>query len=305
MSQLDATTESDESTSADIAPSSFNNDNIDVSGIPAVVTWLQHDGGIDTRQHLSHSPHDHLTLQIHRDTSTNNAFFQLKANVALKARRDRTNVFLSIQPERIQTVAIVEEDAGKDLGIEKLASSTLCLKFVLSRPPSLVVPKGDLTPKHRSSRSVLDALQALAKQTRFSVDMPSATMSKTRLMTMCQAVSYGNVQSTSKFMDVASLYGGKGGRVIEHDATAIFAAGPAPDYAECEEARPPSYEKLSSSSPPQPQAAQSKIRVIPVFGAHEPPLTSMCRVWDEASSSQLGLKFCHVSQVTEGRPREH
>lgn len=259
MSQLDATTESGESTSADIAPSSFNNDNIDVSGIPAVVTWLQHDAGTDTRQHLSHSAHDHLTLQIHLDTSTNTAFIQLKANVAVKARRDRTNVFLSIQPERIRTVALVEDDGGTDLATEKLASSTHCLQFALSRPPTLVVPKGDLTPKHRNSRAVLDALQALAKQMCFSVHIPSTTMSKTRLMTMCQFVSSNTVQTTLKFTDVASLYGGKGGRVIEHDVPAVVSAGPEPNYSEWEQQSPPSYDKHRLSSPLQPHVAQSKI----------------------------------------------
>lgn len=261
MSGSDASTESGGMNEADIAPTTFSLSDLDISGAPAVVTWCDQGLTSNTRA-LSHSAHDRLTLQIHRDTTSNSAFIQLKANVALKARRDRTNVFLAIHPERIQTVAIVDDAEDKELATNQLATTTYCLQFVLARPPTLVVPQGDLTPKHKTSRLVLDSLQALAKQTRCSVHLPSATVAKARLVSLCEALSAGTLRSTPKFTDVASLYGGKGGRIIEHGIQPA-ASGPgsaAPATTEAES--PPSYDELSLSSPPRPYNAQSKTPAI-------------------------------------------
>lgn len=258
MSQ-DAETESGESSLADIALSKFDSHGIDVSGAPAVVSWIEKEGdGNSTLQHLSHSTHDHLTLQLHRDASLNTAFFQLKANVALKSRRDRTNVFFSIQPERIRTVALIEHDESQNAAVNKLGTGTCRLQFALDKSPSLIVPQGDLTPKHKNSRLVLDSLQALLRQTSFSVDLPSSTVSKARLVSLCESVSSGNLRSTPRFTDVASLYGGKGGRVIEHESQAAVASGSARRAAGPKEESPPSYDELGMSSPLRPVASQSK-----------------------------------------------
>ncbi|KAJ4420543.1 hypothetical protein N0V82_004316 [Gnomoniopsis sp. IMI 355080] len=253
MSQ-DAPTESGESSHADISPSRFDSDGIDVSGAPAVVTWHETDGDT-TMRHLSHFPHDHLTLQIHRDASSNTAFFQLKANVAFKARRDRTNVLLSIQPERIRALALVERDGSEYTAASKLGTTTYCLRFDLDQAPSLIVPQGDLTPKHKHSRLVMDSLRGLAKKITFCVDLPSSTLSKARLVSLCESVSSGNVRSTPRFMDIASLYGGKGGRIIEHASQSAQASGSAPAFAGPEAESPPSYDDLGMSNT-RPAASQ-------------------------------------------------
>lgn len=256
MSQPDATTDAGDSTADNIAPTIFNHDNLDISGVPAVVTWVGLDAGSDTRQHLSHSAQD-LALHIHRDASSDTAFLQLKTNIALKARRDRSNIFVSIPPERVRTVDLVEDDGGKELATGKLSSSTHCLRLHLSRPPSLIVPKGDLTPKQKTSRDLLDSLRSLAKQTSFSIHIPCSTMAKARLVSFCEAVSSSPVHSTPKFADVASLYGGKGGRVIEHDPEPAVTSGLT--AAGTEDQSPPSYDELGLSSPPRPKISQSKI----------------------------------------------
>lgn len=261
MSQLDASTESGESSQADISRSKFDNGAIDLSGVAAVVSWAGIQGGSPTTQSLSHSVHDHLTLQIHRDASATTAFFQLKANVSLKARRDRTNVYLSIHPERIRTVTLSEGDASNDTAANRLSASTYCLHFVLSRSPALVVPQGDLTPKHKNSRVVLDSLQTLSKQTSFSVHLPASALTKARLMLLCESVSSGSLRSTPRFTDTASLYGGKGGRVIEHVSEPALALDAAPIITAVAES-PPSYDELAMDSPPRPctrpSATQSK-----------------------------------------------
>lgn len=257
MSQA-SSTESEASRHADISPSKFDNDSIAVSGAHVVVSWHENNGDSSSTQHSSHSPYDHLTLQIHRDPSSDTAFFQLKTSIAFKARRDRTNVFVSIHPERIQTVTIVEHAESKDTAASKLGTAIYRLDFALHKPPALIVPPGDLTPKHKNSRLVMDSLQALIKQTKFSVALPTSTVSKARLVSLCESVSSGSLRSTPRFTDIASLYGGKGGRTIELSSQVAAASDLAPDSAGPEAEGPPSYDKLGISSPPRPVAYQSK-----------------------------------------------
>lgn len=254
MSQ-DAPTESGESSQADISPSKFDSDSIDASGIPTVVSWLEDDGDSKSKQYLSHTTHDHLTLQIHRDPSSNVAFLQLKANVALKSRRDRTNILLSIYPERIRHLTLVEQDGDEGAVSSRLGAATYCLQFALHKPPALIVPQGDLTPKHKKSRVVMDSLQALNKQVNFCLDVPTTAASKARLMSLCVAVSSGKVHSTPKFTDIVSLYGGKGGRILEHASQG--SAFEPPGFAS-EMGSPPSYDELGVSNTVQPMESQSK-----------------------------------------------
>lgn len=257
MSQ-DAPTESGESSNADISPSKFDSDSIDVSGAPAVASWLGDDGDHKSTQYLSHSSHDHLTLQIYRDASSNTAFFQLKANVALKSRRDRTNILLSIYPERIRDLKLVEHDGSEGEASSKLGTATYRLQFALHKAPALIVPQGDLTPKHKKSRVVMDSLQALTKQTKFCLDVPTSAATKARLASLCVAVSSGNLQSASRFTDIASLYGGKGGRIIEHVSQSAMAPALAPPVFGLEVDSPPSYDELGVSGPIQPSFSQSR-----------------------------------------------
>lgn len=151
-------------------------ENLQFSSVPVVVTWSNTAQQNNTLHHLSHSTHDHFTQSIHRGADSSTAFFQLRANVALKNRRDRTNL-LSVPPENIHTLALVENDGGTELATSRLGTSARCLRFNMRQPPSLIVSKGDIIPKQKASRTVLDSLRALAGQTAFSVHLPAATTS--------------------------------------------------------------------------------------------------------------------------------
>ncbi|KAG6363990.1 hypothetical protein INS49_009093 [Diaporthe citri] len=127
-------------------------------------------------------------------TSSDTAFFRVRTNIALKARKDKTNVFLSIYPERIQSVAVIA---------------------IHAEHASVVVPKGDLKPKQRSSGLLLDSLRGLAEQTSFRLHLPTTALSKAQLESLCKAASSGALPSMEKLKDVASPYGGRGGRIIQ------------------------------------------------------------------------------------------
>lgn len=257
-SQADVSTDSGELTDPKESTDCANND-VRINAAPARVTWI--DG--DTRQTRSicHSSHDHLLFSAQHETSSDTAFFQIRANVALKARKDKTNVFLSIYPERLQAVQLVDHDGPEDTTSAQLDTSTYCLKFTLSMPPALIVPKGDLTPRQRSSGTLLDSLRSLAEQTTFKLLLPTTTLSKAQLESLCKAASSGALSSMEKLKDVASLYGGKGGRVIQHESKAA-GASPVTSVAAVPKSEDlPSYDDLGfDNDSPRPYTTQSKTR---------------------------------------------
>lgn len=242
--------------------SSSRDGNLQITNVPVVVTWnnpADHDGLL---QYLSHSTHDHVTFSFHSDVDARTAFFQLRANVALKNRRDRTNVLLSVPPENIRALALVEDAGGMEVATSRLATSTRCLRFEMREPPSLIVPQGDITPKQKASRIVLDSLRVLAGQSVFSVHLPSSRAASAHLLALCTQVTSGNLRSTEKFSDIASLYGGKGGRVLEGDALKAASGLPPPNGLSAmpgdQGDSPPSYDEsrreANSSRPFSPQS---------------------------------------------------
>jgi hypothetical protein len=260
-SQVDVSTESGNSPEPERDQAGTGNDDEDVhiSGAPAVVTWS--DEHNQQTQQLCHSTHDHVTFHVHRDASSNTAFFQLRANVALKAKRDKTHILLSIQPERIRSITVV--DGHEHQASAKLGTSTYGLQFKLARPPALIVPKGDLTPKQKNSRLAMDSFRMLVEQTSFNVHLATTTLARDQLLSLCEATSSGRLHSMPKYLDVASLYGGKGGNVIEHAPVTAVTAESAIAVAGVQAESPPSYDELGlGPSPSRPSFHQSKDSVF-------------------------------------------
>lgn len=254
-SQVDVSTESGNSPEPERDQAGTGNDDEDVhiSGAPAVVTWS--DEHNQQTQQLCHSTHDHVTFHVHRDASSNTAFFQLRVNVALKAKRDKTHILLSIQPERIRSITVV--DGHEHQASAKLGTSTYGLQFKLARPPALIVPKGDLTPKQKNSRLAMDSFRMLVEQTSFDVHLAATTLARDQLLSLCEATSSGRLHSLPKYLDVASLYGGKGGNVIEHAPVTAVTAESSIAVAGAQAESPPSYDELGlGPSPSRPSFHQ-------------------------------------------------
>lgn len=226
------------------AASPPTDDDIDIS-TPAFVTW-----GVG--RSLSEA-----TFDVRRIGSTSDAFLKLRTTVLFKASTPRkTPVFLFIHPERIRAIVLGEPEADQEIHHEEackmLSTDTVCLRFVLSRPVDLVGPGEllDLTPKNKASGETLDSLRSLACQEDFVVYFPRNALSQARLVSLCGAASSGALKSIARHADLASLYRGKGGRVIivHSDAPDDVAAGPS---------NPPSYDELEPSPPLAPLDASS------------------------------------------------
>ncbi|KAJ4410661.1 hypothetical protein N0V82_009170 [Gnomoniopsis sp. IMI 355080] len=244
----------DDASSASIEPTQFLA--IHISKAPAVVSWSDDQC---QSQCLSHDPsgNDHVALDIKCDFQSNTALFKIIANVAYRGKRNRSNVYLHIYPERIRSLSIINNN---ETAPAKLGTSVYNLDFVLSSPGSLVVPKGDWVPKNEVAHSTLTLLEALSSQTSFCVAFPSKSIAMDRLVALCENVTSGGCLKTMHdAANVTKLYGGMGGKIIEH-------AHPSPvmqsfvgqgDVTES----PPAYVDVGDSPPPHPSQGSKRRRL--------------------------------------------
>lgn len=252
----DATTASLDSTEYDV---------IDISKAPVVVTWAGEDG---QPRFLSHSPldHNHVTLDIHSNSESHTAFFKITTNIAFKGKRNKSNTFLFIFPERIQSLAIVDQDDDSVPAPHRLGTSTYSLRFTLSTPCALVVPKDELVPKDNAARSTLDSLQALAGKTSFQVNFPCEVLAKARLVALCDEASLsGHLTTMPGIENLAKLYGGNGGRVIEYEQAEASEVLPTEEMVDTQSWAP------SQGSHDEGRADGQKSMALPPESAESPP----------------------------------
>ncbi|KAH7026758.1 hypothetical protein B0J12DRAFT_361665 [Macrophomina phaseolina] len=220
---------------------------ISIAGAPALIEWQQVDG---TTSCLG----DGVTVSPHRpsvdlvfDASQHQAFFKLWIRVSCKNFVKRVNVYLLIHPERVLSVHAVRDQEQIPTSIRNafakhgpVSHPMTALQFVLRVPGSLVGPASEpLLPSTNASRSILQSLYALARATKFTVylaeEMPSEP-----LETFTLQVRDGGLKSIEFHANINTLYGGKGGEVIE----------PQDEVAACDS--PPSYDEIALTPPPQP-----------------------------------------------------
>lgn len=273
-------------------------DDIDVSRAPIVVSWT----GDDHQAHsLGHSPltHDHVTFDVHFDAESHTAFFKITANLAFKGKRSRSNIFLFIHPERVRSLDLVEQDDRSVTASKILGTSTYSLHFALVEPPALVVPKDDYVPKGETARNTLEALQALSRVTRFHVDLPSKVMAKERLLALCEkASSSGSLKTMRGAANLAKLYGGKGGQVIQSGqplATEVRSGGEPSESAEKASSSPPHEYPRKKDPAPGGAAATEFPPSYDDLGhsppAYPPPSNKRRRLDSPEDASQSGLKI--------------
>lgn len=318
---------------------SEQSDNIDVSKAPAVVSWTDDS---DQLAFLSHDPslHDHVTFDIHFDAASATAFFKITANIAFKGKRNKSNVFLFIHPEHIESLTVGDND---EIAPVKLGTSARSLHFALSKPTSLVGPKGDWAPKNETARARLESLQTVAGKTSFRVAVPSRTLATDRLTVLCEkASSSGSLKTMLDAADVSRLYGGNGGTIITcrnieacdaepagNSAKTVAEAAAKAAEAEIEDENavarhhqspegPPSYDELGDSPPPHQSTVRKRRRVDSDLATeHVAPekasLEDICRHgfmeigrrFDriEAALSDLSARLNRVEQLAmEDRP---
>lgn len=245
-------------------------DVIDICAQPAVATW--------TADSQNSCQLEGLKFLIYHDPSTNNAFFKLRAPVTFKPTAPEPKkaiVWLFIAPERIETLALEEEDKIGEAAGRYLGPGFVCLRFRLNRPPALVLPSDVYHDcKDQPTDETLDALRSLSRATSFTISasLLGRSLCHARLLSLCTDASRPSsstvagssstsctLVSNDRVADTTRMYGGSGGFVIEGDSPALFAiagdAVPPPQYADVGDSPPPM--PVSSSEKKRPRRASS------------------------------------------------
>ncbi|ROV87903.1 hypothetical protein VMCG_10277 [Cytospora schulzeri] len=237
-------------------------DIIDVSAQQAIATWTADSQGCCRL--------DSLKFHIFHDPSANTAFFKLRAPVTFQTTatnaKKTTAVWLFLAPERIATLAL-QRDEIDEATRKQLGPNAVCLRFDLKRPATLVLPPDiDLNCKEQSNSETIVALRSLARATNLaiSVSLSGRILSHAHLQSLCTAASTGSncaaLPSTSVTLvsskhaaDTVSLYGGKGGKVIEGDSPSLL-------VMTRDEVSPPPYADIGASPPSMPASWPEKKR---------------------------------------------
>lgn len=215
--------------------------NIDLSKVPAIVTWVGADGQPLEIHQIDQDPSRLVTFDIHVNAVSKCAFFKLRAWAELKALPNKkTPLYLHVHPDQICSLVCdgpsqVPADTRKKLG-----DATICLRFHLSRPADLVVPHVSLVPRRQKGNGdTIDALKLLAKATSLNVYLTHHTLSEALLRPLCDAVVQRSLKAPGWAPGLAGLYSGRGGKI-----QSIGASPPPPPTS------PPSYDELAPSPPP-------------------------------------------------------
>ncbi|KAF2965664.1 hypothetical protein GQX73_g7921 [Xylaria multiplex] len=300
ISLMDVSTASDTDTdtSEDLAVQSTD-DSIHLKSVPAFVAWQTPDG---ENRFLSD-----LNLSLDNNASTKNALVKLQATTRLKKGPAKPSIFLFVKPDQICTLACIGTDAddsshNEELhrhAREKLGTSTHILRFELWSPPTFVVPSEYPFKLFRAgSQAVWRSWMAFAKDTHcFFLHFPMKSLSKTRLVSFCQIVSTPGAL-TSLETDMISLYGGKGGKVVDPhaDVDNVAQLRPNSGVLNDEDNAPPAYEEHANAGP----SLSATVPPLCLSPGPDPP-RSRKRRREDSSSTDHDDTFTHEkgNQVDE------
>lgn len=211
---------------------------IRLDAVPALVEWVGSGGQtVQLGDSLSASP---VSLDMTFDSTAKSVFLRLR--VIVQVHRDSSNktpLYLHIGPEDIETIAC--EGADQSQAIPTRNSFEIRLR----RPVSLIGPPFRLRPSNKARASVVNTARALATRCEFSIHVQNGLLSEPQFKAIREA-AYSEYHSSSANLDLASLYGGLGGKQIAaRDADAIPASD---DGTEA----PPSYDEVEAPPPMAP-----------------------------------------------------
>ncbi|KAI1202990.1 hypothetical protein F5X97DRAFT_318585 [Nemania serpens] len=217
-------------------------EDFDLNSIHAVVEWLGADGQKRYLYQPDQDPSRQITLDIHFSAGSGAALLKLKAPLGIKARKQKTPLFLYIPGDRISSLVQDVPDAAPEVVRAKLGAVPSRLQLSLSRPADMVGPLVSLAPQNRSHGIMMDCLKLLAQETRLSVYLAHSSLSGAFLRSLCNAVASKALKPIDSAAELRSLYGGLGGKVLEGAALRI----PVPPTS------PPSYDEIGPMPPQAP-----------------------------------------------------
>ncbi|RWA10718.1 hypothetical protein EKO27_g4379 [Xylaria grammica] len=250
---MSASTASDSDTNEDLIVQSAGG-SICIKNLPTCVAWRDSHG---ENCYLSD-----VTLSLVYDDDANRALVRLQATIRLKKGLAK-RIYLFVKPDQIRSLAYIstenELDHDKEFhgfAQEKLKTSTHMLKFELRNPPTLVAPTEYRYEFLRaSSQATWTSCMAFAKDANcFFLHIPTKSLSKTQLVSFCQAASNRGAL-TPLDENIASIYGGRGGKVvdphsnIDDDVDDATEARPSIGASSIKNDAPPTYDRHTAGGP--------------------------------------------------------
>lgn len=222
-----------------------------LDAVPALVDYAGPDGQtLHLGDSLSASP---VSFDITFDSTAKSVFLRLR--IVVQIHRDSSNktpLYIHIGPEDIETIVCQGPD-------EIQATSTpTSFEIRLRQPVALIGPPFRLRPSNKARASVVNAARSLATRRDFSIHVRHGLLSEAQCKAINEAVY--SEYSCSARLDLASLYGGLGGKqIVARDADTV----PTPDDGT---EAPPSYDEVEAP-PPMAPLWQGK--------TNDPPLTHL------------------------------
>lgn len=208
-----------------------------LDAISSLVEWAGPDGQIiRLGDSLSSSP---VSFDLSFDPTAK--LVSLRLRIVVQIHRDSSNktpLYLHIGPEDIETIVC----SGPQH--EQTASTGTCFEVRLRRPVALIGPPFRLRPSNKARASVVNSARALATKQNFSIHIQDGLLSESQWNALHTAV-YSEYSSSGR-LDLASLYGGLGGKqLMARDSDTSSTPG---DGTEA----PPSYHEVEAPPPMAP-----------------------------------------------------
>ncbi|KAK7936593.1 uncharacterized protein PG986_015031 [Apiospora aurea] len=237
---MDLSTASEASDAPPPEPAVIPDQDIKVENAPAIVRWRDSNGA---SKRLTSPVATPLGLVIDYDAAKGSACLKLQAAIKMKRSAATSRIFLSIKPSQIRAITCdCDDDDDKDRLEEEQAHSrdasddlqcrVQSLHLELDSPPTLIAPiEHPFQSLRRSSQELWTEWNEFARSTtRLVVYFSVEALPRERLLYLCEKVP----RLASPRDDLASLYGGRGGLVVNS----------AQEVADA----PPAYTEQSTSS---------------------------------------------------------
>ncbi|PSR94155.1 hypothetical protein BD289DRAFT_158728 [Coniella lustricola] len=149
-------------------------------------------------------------LYLFYDSATNAASLKLRFTLIPD---NNLHIYLFIEPGQISFLS-VDRSTKKNAELARLcgssASGTICLRFTLQTPASVVGP--NTWPRAGNTDALIsDQLQFLAGQKAVAIHIPQSSISAANLQSMSDALSGRKLTTSAPHADLGRMYGGRGG----------------------------------------------------------------------------------------------
>ncbi|KAK1773765.1 hypothetical protein QBC45DRAFT_426828 [Copromyces sp. CBS 386.78] len=204
---------------------------LDLVGRGGVVLWE------DAEHDIRHT--SKLSMDFHVDTSEQQALFILHAPVFLKATSDCFFTFrLLMYPENIRSIEFHPSTRPSTPGMEDAPNTFMRLRFLMTQPPSLVVPRDrPLDPKPRS-QDLFDAMKSLATVLELNVYLnnlcfvPEARLQLASLPAVFPSTNIGDRPKTDAYRaNLQRMNRGLGAEILDMGATVAVPDAVSPNTA--------------------------------------------------------------------------